>query len=140
MRLPVVMVAMLVAGCAATPAELAQQRSAVAAQHARVERELAGLTPEAPTTCLDLGLVRDRSSEIYGNTLLYRLSSGLVYRNDTTGGCETAGTSRDDVVVTRTPSTQLCRGDIVETFDRVTHIPTGSCSLGDFVLYRRKKS
>ena len=39
---------------------------------------------------------------------------------------------------TRTPSGQLCRGDIAQAVDRTANFPAGSCSFGDFVPYTRR--
>jgi hypothetical protein len=37
--------------------------------------------------------------------------------------------------VTRTSSSQLCRGDIATVIDTSTRTPVGSCVFGDFVPY-----
>lgn len=46
----------------------------------------------------------------------------------------------DDILVTHTTGSQLCNLDIVRTVDRVSHFPSGSISLGDFVPYRKAKA
>jgi hypothetical protein len=43
----------------------------------------------------------------------------------------------DDIMVTRTSTSQLCDLDIVHTVDRGGHFPTGFISLGEFVPYRK---
>jgi hypothetical protein len=43
----------------------------------------------------------------------------------------------DDIMVTRTSSSQLCDLDIVTTLDRTSQMFNGSVSLGEFVPYRR---
>lgn len=45
----------------------------------------------------------------------------------------------DDIMVTKTSSSQLCDLDIVHTVDRTGHFTTGFVSLGEFVPYRRVK-
>ena len=40
-------------------------------------------------------------------------------------------------LVTYPFGSQHCRGDIVRTMDRLSHIPGPGCVLGDFVPYRR---
>jgi hypothetical protein len=45
----------------------------------------------------------------------------------------------DDILVTRSSSSQLCDVDIVHTVDRTGHFMTGFVSLGEFVPYRRVK-
>lgn len=133
MILPPVLLALLAVACAPTPKEAA--RTAVRAEQtqAKLDAALAGLVPGKPVQCL--GNLPTRSLEAYGPTLLYRVSGRLLYRSDTAGGCERAGA--DDILVTRSPTGQLCSGDIGQTFDRGSRFPTGSCSLGAFVPYRK---
>lgn len=105
-----------------------------AVEQAGLDKALAGLQPGRPQSCL----YQDRigyQTERYGDTILYRKSRNEVYRVDTGGGC--FGLSRGDAIITRTTASQLCRGDIVETVDLVSHTPSGTCSFGDFVPYKR---
>jgi hypothetical protein len=98
-----------------------------------MDQWLAGKTPGRPVACIPLNQVR--SSQYVGDrTILYRMSRNLVYRNDPPGGCPGLGNGRG--LITRTPSTQLCRGDIALVQDFVTRMPGGSCAMGDFVPYR----
>ena len=46
---------------------------------------------------------------------------------------------RDDILVTRSFTGQLCRGDIVRTVDRFNGFPSGACTFGEFIPYSRKK-
>ncbi len=46
----------------------------------------------------------------------------------------------DDIMVTRTSTSQLCDLDIVTTVDRTAGMFNGSISLGEFVPYRRVAS
>lgn len=128
-----ILFALLGVACAPTPREAA--RAAVEADRTQMKLEaaLAGLVPGKPVQCM--GNLPTRNMQAYGPTLLYRVSGQLIYRNDTAGGCERAGA--DDILVTRSPTGQLCSGDIGQTFDRGSRFPTGSCSLGAFVPYRR---
>jgi len=43
----------------------------------------------------------------------------------------------DDVLVTQPIGSQYCRGDIVRSFDRTSHIPGPGCVFGDFVPYKK---
>lgn len=121
------------AACAQTPAETAAAAQAGIATQVSLDKELAGLVPGKPQECLD----QFRSQQMigYGPTIVYKVSRGLKYRSDTAGGCERIG--RGDVLVTRSYSGRLCRGDIGQTFDPVSRFPTGSCSMGAFVPYRK---
>ena len=43
----------------------------------------------------------------------------------------------DEILVTKTSGSQLCKLDIVQTMDRSAHFITGFVSLTDFVPYKR---
>jgi hypothetical protein len=124
------LVPLAVAGCTGTATT--PQVSAQAA--AGLDKELAGLTPHGSTSCISL--TRSQQSHGYGPTIVYIVSPQLKYRSDTSGGCE--GMGRGDVLITRTPSTQLCQGDIATTVDAASRTFTGSCSFGPFVRYSVK--
>lgn len=136
MRLSASLFAVALAGCAATPAQ--QERAAAMGVKAQddLARELAGLTPGEPSTCLPEPVRQQLSSKAFGPTIVYAASSDMKYRNDTSGGCERAGL---DVLVSQTPTGRVCRGDILRTVDRVSGFQTGACTLGDFVPYRRAR-
>ena len=58
-----------------------------------------------------------------------------VYRNDFQGGtCSNLGRG-DYALVTKTPGSGLCRGDIADVRDLSAGMSVGSCVLGDFVPY-----
>lgn len=126
---------LLIGGSAALSADTrgAEARRA-AAEQARLDKALAGLVPGRPQSCL----YQDRTGYEtlrFGDTILYRKSRNEIYRTDTGGGC--FGLSRGDAIVTKTFTGQLCRGDIVRTVDLTSHTPSGSCSFGDFIPYKR---
>ena len=98
-----------------------------------LDQRLAGLTPGKPTDCLNN--LPSNSTETFGATILYKVNSRLIYRNDTSGGCE--GMEHGDYIVTVSNEGRLCRGDIGRTFEPSSRIPTGSCALGAFVPYQR---
>ena len=121
------------AACTPTARDLDRQAQAEAANRAGLDKELAGFTPGKPQDCVDQ--VRLRESKVIGDTIVYRTAGSERYVNRTSGGC---GGSLDAFLVTRTPSTSLCRGDIAQAVDRVSRIPVGSCSFGEFVPYTRR--
>jgi hypothetical protein len=125
----------LLAGCAPTMADRERAARDDARNQERLAVALAGLTPGQPRSCINLSDLRMANSETYGDTILYRVSRGLIYRNDTSGGC--FGLSHDDIIVTNSIGSQMCRGDIVHTVDRGTRMSSGSCVFGDFVVYRK---
>ena len=101
---------------------------------AKLDKALAGLTPGKPVSCISMG-TRSYTTQTIGRTILYKDSRRLVYRNDTSGGCE--GTAGRDSLVSQNYGTQLCRGQYVRAVDLRIGYESGSCALGDFVPYRR---
>ncbi|SEN39032.1 hypothetical protein SAMN05192583_2703 [Sphingomonas gellani] len=129
---------LLVAACAQTPADTARQVQVQQATQDDLQRKLAGLTPGKPTSCLPSSLTSARvQTQAFGSTLLYVAGRNLIYRNDTTGGCENAG--RGDILVTQQYNGRACSGDIATTVDQYTRSFTGSCALRDFVPYSRPR-
>lgn len=126
----------LAAGCADRPLTDAQQAARTERNDRLDEQErdaLAGLTPGEPVGCIPLNQARS-TTFIGDRTILYRVSPNLIYRNDPPNGCP--GLRPGMTIVTRTPSNQLCRGEIVRVVDLVAGIEAGGCGLGDFVPYR----
>ena len=99
----------------------------------RLVRELSGLVPGQPESCLpryrsqDMIVVDDR-------TLLFREGRNRVYRNNLNGSCPVGG---GYALVTRSTGSGLCRGDIAEVTDVQNRVTVGSCVLGDFIPYTR---
>lgn len=126
------MPALLAAACTPTERQLQAQADAQAGARAALDRELAGLTPGQPQSCIEQSRVR--SSRGFGDAIVYDGIGRERYVTRTSGGCEAY--SRDQgFIVTRTPSTSLCRGDIATVIDRATKQQIGACSFGDFTPY-----
>ena len=118
------------AGCstAIPPAPRSEQAAS------KLQQTLAGRVAGPAVNCLS----QTPSSSmvtIDDNTVLFRRGSTL-YRNDLPGGCYGLG-GGDYTLVTRSPSGGLCSGDIVTVADLRSGTTLGSCTLGDFVPYRR---
>ena len=122
---------LLVSGCMGDG-----QQAASAETRAGLDKALAGLVPGTPTSCLPPQALSSVNTHAYGNVLLYKMSNGDVYRNDTDGGCNTNG---DDIFVQVEYEGRPCSGDIVRTVDRNSHFPTGSCGLRDFTPYLKPR-
>lgn len=103
------------------------------APEARLERMLDGRVPGKPVQCINQ---RDiRSAQIIDRTaIVYEVGSKL-YVNRPQGGARQL--RRDDILVTNTIGTQLCRIDMVRMVDRNALFPTGFVNLGEFVPYVR---
>ena len=63
------------------------------------------------------------------HTILFREGSHW-YRNDIPNGCP--GMDREKSIRTQTPSAQLCAGDPITIFERVSNFTYGACPLGRF--------
>lgn len=127
-RLALFAAALLAGGTAAAAAPQADNR-----YEARLAKTLEGRTAGDPVKCINL---RDiRSTEIVDNTaILYRLYNGKIYVNRPSG----AGLlDRNDILVTRTFTSQLCSIDIVQLVDRTSRFPSGSIGLSEFTPYSK---
>ena len=127
-------VALVLSACAATPAQIAQEQADTARDQAKLDKRLAGFTPGKTVDCIR---PINANVDIFGDTLVYREGGTRLYKTTTSGGC--FGLRRDDIIVTRSYNSQLCRGDIVRTVDRGSGFPSGSCTFGDFVVYSRDR-
>lgn len=123
------------AACAPTAAEVASNADRAAADSAKIDRALRGYAVDRTDSCLsDIDRRTARSTEV-GSTILYRIGSNRIVRNDMNGNCPLG--RQDAILVTQTPTGQLCRGDITQLVDRTSRFPVGSCIYGDFVTYRK---
>lgn len=100
------------------------------------EAQLANRTPGKPVTCISEPQI-DRTQTYATGDILYRMNDGTIYLNHPDPQC--SGLSPRTGLVTRTPSTQLCRGDIAQVVDFSTGFQYGSCALNDFVPYPKPK-
>ena len=100
-------------------------------QQRRMDRLLAGKAVEQPEMCIHAAraLARDGLIVISDRVLLFRVSTNMIYRNDTQQQCDHMERSPFQPIISHDGSS-ICRGDTVTT-DR------GSCALGDFIPYRR---
>jgi hypothetical protein len=100
-------------------------------QQQQVPVELAGRAAGPPVNCVQTNQLDSlRISQNNRHALIYG-SGRTVYANNL-GVCRYGS---DDVLVTEQFGSQLCRGDIVRSFDRYSRIPGPTCVLSDFVPY-----
>jgi hypothetical protein len=124
----------LTLGAALTAAGSSAQNAGTRTPEAKLARTLHGLTPQAPTNCIDSDLVTE--IETYKDTIIYIRGRNKVWRNDTSPGC--TGLRRGDLVVSRgSLNGRYCSGDRVETRSRAGGMVTGACALGDFTPYTK---
>jgi len=131
MRILIPLLAIALSG-SAVAADRASQRQT---DEQKLAAALSGLVPDKPTDCVEQYRTSPAQLQAYGDTILYKVSKGLVYRNDTGGGCENI--ARGDIFVTQSNAGRLCRGDIGRTVSQIGGAMTGSCALGSFVAYRK---
>ncbi|MBA4048175.1 MAG: hypothetical protein C0476_06495 [Sphingomonas sp.] len=124
-----------IVGCAETPRQKAASIDREAADALELAQTLQGYSAGPAEECIPQLLRRYQTSSI-GKTILYRVDSRLIYRNDTTG-CQQMPFG--DILVSQNPGPQLCRGQIITTIDGISRVQTGSCALGEFVPYRKPK-
>jgi hypothetical protein len=104
------------------------------AAHPSLDKALAGRTAGQPESCIQQNFID--SSDTFDGAILYRMRSGPDYLNRP-AQCPQL---RPDVgLVSTTPSTSICRGDIVQIVDFTSHTSYGACGLGDFIPYPRTK-
>lgn len=103
---------------------------------AKIAKALEGRTAGKPVKCVPFRSIR--SSEIIdGTAILYRLNNGDIYVNRPSGA---ATLDSDDILVTRTPMSQLCSIDIVQLVSRSSRFYSGSVGLSEFVPYSKVRT
>ena len=101
---------------------------------AELEKALAGKVAGEPVACI-AAYNGNNLRALGDNVLVYRANRNLIYRNDLLGRCN--GLARGDILVlTRTISSQYCRGDMAHVVDPQVGMMRGACALGSFVPYR----
>jgi hypothetical protein len=105
-----------------------------AEEQTELAAELRGRTAGPTVSCVNQRDLRGNRSVGEG-VILFDGPGDLIYVNRPAAGCPLLDSSR--ALVTRTTSTQLCRGDIATVIDPVTNFQYGACGLGDFTPYRR---
>lgn len=118
----------ILAGCTGTAAEPVRTARA----ESRAADLLRGKVAGATRACIPLRSA-NRQTIIDERTILYRVSSTLVYRNELPG-CP--GLDDRSTLIHRTTLPSLCSGEIFEYRDAGTGFTQGSCTFGEFTEYR----
>lgn len=130
--IPALLAAAAAAAVASAPAATAREKLAPEDELAKL---LEGRVAGEPQDCISLSTAR--SSQIIDNTAIVYKVGSTYWVNRPRGGAESL--DDDDILVTKTTSSQLCSIDPVELRDRTSHFYSGFVSLGKFVPYRRVK-
>ena len=101
-----------------------------------MDKQLGGKVAGVPVNCLNSNSRNYQTIRVSDDTLLYRASGKLVYRNTLRGSCP--GLARDnDIMVVRSYGTGTCKGDFFHLVDRSSGIRGPTCVYGEFVPYRK---
>lgn len=98
----------------------------------RLAKILDGREAGKPVHCISRWDTRDM--EVLDKTAIVYGTGNTIYVNRPRNAAQL---DRDDILLTRNSTSQLCDLDIVQTLDRTGHFMTGVVSLGEFVPYRR---
>ena len=127
--LPLIPVAAALAGCMTQPPP-----TRTAQAQAEFQRLSAGRVAGPSLTCLP-SYRADNMVRIDEGTVVFK-DGGTVYVNRLHGQCDGLN-SGFYTLVTRSHGSGLCRGDIAHVTDISTGMVVGSCSMGEFIPYRR---
>lgn len=103
---------------------------------AKLAKLLEGRAPGKPVHCINLRTT-DSSEIVDGTAIVYKGPGGRLYVNRPRGGAEDL--RREDILVTKTVTPQLCNIDVVTLVDSLSRFPRGFVNLGDFVPYAKPK-
>ena len=135
MRIPaLLLIASAVGSCTTAPPGPVQM---TAAEQAELARLTAGTVAGPPISCLQHYQADDMIT-VNENTVAFRDGRSRVYLNGMQGGCPNLRPPY--ALVTKSSSSQLCRGDIAEIVDTSAHMTVGSCVFGDFIPYTTVRS
>jgi hypothetical protein len=121
------------AGCTAEP----PAREAAAPPGGELAAALAGRSAGTTTSCVGSQDLRGSHALGDGDAILFETRGSLVYVNRPRGGC--TGFRPDLALRTSSQSARLCEGDVIEAFDAPSGVSHGSCSLGPFTAYGRRR-
>ena len=99
----------------------------------KLARALKGLAAGKPVDCLTLRKVR--SSRIIDGTAILFEASGILYVNRPVSGAESLSASL--AMLTKTATSEICRGEAVQLFDAASQTSRGLAFLGQFVPYKK---
>ena len=130
--IPTLAAAILLTGCAH-----AGQSTTEAPLGEKAQAALETFEPVGTRSCINLRTVR--STRIVDDTaIIYEVSADRWFVNRPSGG-RCAALQPGRALVTRLTTGNLCNVDIVRVIDPPSPMDYGSCALGPFIEYRKKK-
>ena len=127
-----ILIAAAVGGCAVAPP---QPPLVDAKAQTRMAELLAGKVAGPPRSCLP-SYRADTMSVIDDRTIVFRDSPGRVWVMHPLNECNLLSVG-PYALMTRSPTSQLCRGEIAQVVDTMSGATVGSCVIGDFIPYVR---
>lgn len=118
------------AALVASTSALAAGKNDPAAELAKL---LEGRVAGPPVTCIDLH--QAQGHRVIDHTAIVYDFGPTIYVNYPRSGASSL--SSDDILLTKTFGTQLCKMDIVRMVDRTGGFPKSFVSLGPFIPYKR---
>jgi hypothetical protein len=104
-------------------------------QSAELARALKDKTAGKPVNCISNSR-NSNTIRISDNILLYRVSGNLVYQNNLRYSCP--GLARgNEIMVSEIYGDNLCKGDTFSLADRYNGINGPTCSLGEFIPFKK---
>lgn len=129
--MPLLIAGAVVASCSTAPP--VPTRTAQGQQE--IQRLLAGKVAGTPVSCLPSYNANDMRV-IDENTIAFRVGGGSRVFVGRTSGCSNLRPGGPYALLTRQyGGTGLCRGDIAQVFDPLSHMTVGSCVIQDFTPY-----
>ena len=121
--------ALLTAGTAVLAADKDNSKN-----EAKLAKVLGDRVAGTPVDCIQQYEIR--STQIIDRTaIVYDVGGGKLYVNRPSIGAESL--DDDDILVSKTHSSQLCSIDTIDLIDRGSHMRSGFVGLGKFVPYSR---
>jgi len=103
---------------------------------ALLAKRLENRVASEPRNCISLSQLGQ--PVVYGNqTVVYSGFGRTEYLNNLPARCP--GLDDDDIVLTKTYGSQLCKGDLIEPVDRFSGFSGPVCRLGAFIPYTKPK-
>jgi hypothetical protein len=120
---------------ASSSAAIAGTADRAARGEARLAQIVEGRVAGQPVDCIDLSRI-DSSEIVDGTAIVYHVGNRLYVNRPEIGG---SWLDDDDILLTRSWSSDLCRIDTVQLIDRGSRFERGFVGLGQFVPYTKPK-
>ena len=127
--------AALLAGCAMSdPTDMSSGESG----YTNLAAALDGYEQSGPpVSCVNRRFLGSNRPAGEGAIIFEGATRGRLWVNRPRAGCPSLNFNR--TLITNSPSSQLCSGDIAQVVDLGSQVQHGACALGEFTPYRRRR-